>query len=386
MGRRKLRGGILGGGIGSMIGPVHIKAGTLDGEAEFVAGVLSAEPRKSKKSGEKFHFDPSRIYKDYREMAEKEAALPASKRIDFVAITTPNVYHFNMAKSFLKAGFHVVCEKPMTCNLDEAKQLKRIVDHTGKVFVLLHTYTGYPMVKQARYMARNGLLGNIHKVVVEYSQGWLAKYLEGKNIKTRAKVWRLEPEMSGLSCTMADVGIHAENLVRYITGLEIEKLCADISSFIPGGILDDDGSVLIRYKSGARGVLTASQVSTGEGNNLNIRIYGSKLGLGWSHENPECLIAKSPDGKTITYSSGSPLLCDAAKNTTRLPIGHSEGVIEAFANIYSEAFRAMRDLMKEKTHGTYDFPTVEDGVTGMSFIETVIASSDSSDKWTMMKK
>ena len=378
MEKRKLRGGMVGGGIGSFFGPVHRMAATLDGQAEYVCGAFSADPQKSKKSGEALYLDPSRVYADYKEMAEKEAALPPDKRIDFVTIVTPNVYHFDAARMFLEAGFHVICDKPMTCNLAQAKELKSIVDKTGKVFALTHTYTGYPMVKQARYMLRQGLLGKINKVVVEYPQGWLANFLEDG--VTTETMWRTDPQKAGVSLCMGDIGIHAENLGRYITGLEIEKLCADLSHYIPGNLLDDDGNILVRYKGGAKGIIYASQISTGEENGLNIKVYGTKLSLYWNQENPNYLTVKNKEGINTTYSKGNKILCQDAQNAARLPPGHPEGIIEALANIYLEAYKAI--ITRE--NAGFDYPTVNDGIIGMAFVETVLASAASDRKWIEM--
>jgi predicted dehydrogenase len=382
MEKRKLRGGMIGGGIGSFFGPVHRMAATLDGQAEYVCGAFSSDPEKSHRSGEALYLDPARVYEDYREMAEKEAAMPLDRRIDFVSIVTPNVYHFEAAKLSLEAGFHVICDKPMTGNLAEAKALKSIVAKSHKVFALTHTYTGYPMVKQARYILQQGLLGKINKVVVEYPQGWLAGFLESG--VTPATMWRTDPQKAGVSLCMGDIGIHAENLGRYITGLEVEKVCADISHFIPGNQLDDDANILIRYKGSAKGVISASQISTGEENGLNIRVYGTKLGISWNQENPNYLTVKSKEGYTTTYSKGNKMLCPAAQNASRLPPGHPEGIIEALANIYLEAFRAIRDGSAKRKNTLYDFPTVDDGVIGMAFVETVLAGAASERKWLKM--
>jgi len=382
MEKRKLRGGMIGGGIGSFFGPVHRMAATLDGQAEFVCGAFSADPVKSKKSGQELYLAPERVYGDYREMVAKESALPPDKRIDFVSIVTPNVYHFEAAKLCLEAGFHVICDKPMTCNLAEAKALKAIVAKTHKVFALTHTYTGYPMVKQARYLVEQGTLGKINKVVVEYPQGWLAGFLESG--VTPATMWRTDPQKAGVSLCMGDIGIHAENLGRYITGLEVEEVCADISHFIPGNPLDDDANILVRYQGGAKGVITASQISTGEENGLNIRVYGAKNGLYWNQENPNYLAIRNPEGYGTTYSKGNKILCPAAQNAARLPPGHPEGIIEALANIYLEAFRAIRDSAAKRRKIAYDFPDVNDGVTGMAFVETALASASSDRKWVKM--
>ena len=382
MKQRKLRGGMVGGGIGSFFGPVHRMAATLDGQAEYVCGAFSADPQKSMKSGKALYLAPSRVYADYKEMAEKESTLSPDKRIDFVSIVTPNVYHFDAARTFLEAGFHVICDKPMTCNLVEAKELKAIVDKTGKVFALTHTYTGYPMVKQARDMACKGMLGKINKVIVEYPQGWLANFLEDG--VTTETMWRTDPQKAGVSLCMGDIGIHAENLGRYITGLEIEKLCADLSHYIPGNLLDDDGNILVRYKGGPKGIIYASQISTGEENGLNIKVYGTKLSLFWNQESPNYLTVKNKEGCTTTYSKGNRMLCQAAQNAARLPPGHPEGIIEALANIYMEAYRAIRDGSAKNKKAAYDYPTVNDGVIGMAFVETVLASAASDYKWIEM--
>jgi predicted dehydrogenase len=382
MEKRKLRAGMVGGGIGSFIGPVHRMSATLDGQAEFVCGAFSADPQKSKKSGEEIYLDPARVYGNYKEMAAKEAVYPADKRIDFVSVVTPNVSHFDISKTFLEAGFNVICDKPMTFSLAEAKKLKAIVNKSGKTFALTHTYTGYPMVKQARYMVRQGMLGKINKVVVEYPQGWLSNLLEGGN--TSLNIWRMDPEKAGCSCCIGDIGTHAENLVRYVTGLEIESLCADLSHFIPGNSLDDDGNILVHYKGGARGIIHASQISTGEENGLNIRIYGSKLGLYWNQENPNYLVTKSAEGFTTTYSKGNPILCQEAQNASRLPFGHPEGYIEAMANVYLEAYKSIRAGRKADKAAAFDFPTVDDGIIGMAFIETAVASARAGSNWTVL--
>ena len=354
----------------------------MDGEAELVCGVFSSDVEKSRAFAEGLYLDPARVYGDYTAMARGEAALPSEQRIDFVSITTPNDSHFAIAKAFLEAGFHVVCDKPMTCSLAEAKELAHIVRQSGKVFALTHTYLGYPMVKQARHLVREGSLGTVIKVLVEYPQGWLAPLLEGDDLTF--PVWRIDPARAGPSCCIGDIGTHAESLVRYITGLQIEELCADLSYYIPGNRLDDDGNILVHYHGGAKGVIHASQISTGEENGLNIRIYGTRRSLAWRQEQPDTLALKDMDGTTTTYSRGSPLLCEAAKCASRLPVGHPEGFVEAMANIYLETFRAMSAQQDGGPSPTGDFPTVDDGVLGMAFIETVVASAVSDRKWTKL--
>jgi predicted dehydrogenase len=291
--------------------------------------------------------------------------------------------HFEVSRAFLEAGFNVVCDKPMTYSLDQARELKKIVAKSKKVFALTHNYTGYPMVKQAKQMIREGALGHVNKVVVEYPQGWLSSLLDGK--AAELGIWRLDPAVAGAAGCIGDIGTHAENLARYITGLEIEELCADITGFIPGNKLDDDGSVLIRYRGGARGILSVSQISAGEENGINIRVYGNKAGLAWNQENPNYLWIRSREGTETRYSRGNSNLGEAARANTRLPFGHPEGFIEAFANVYREAFKAIsREVAGEKIPAGQpgDFPNVDDGVIGMAFIETVVASSRSSAKWT----
>ena len=373
---------MVGGGLGAFIGPIHRMAATMDGKAEYVAGAFSSDPDKSRKSGEAIYLDPKRIYPNYNEMAEKEAALPDEERIDFVSIVTPNVTHYAVARTFLEAGIHVVCDKPMTYTLEEARQLKSVVEKTGKVFVLTHNYTGYPMVKQARWMVQQGMLGKINKIVVEYPQGWLADKLDGG--QTSLDVWRMDPKKAGASCCMGDIGTHAENLARYISGLEIDELCADLTAFIPGNDLEDDGNVLIHYKGGARGVLHASQISVGEENGLHIRIYGSQLGLSWKQENPNYLVAGNREGLRTIYSKGNDNLCQGARDAGRLPSGHPDGFIEAFANVYLEGYREIRADLEGKSRPDADHPTVTDGVTGMAFVETLLTSAASEKKWTKM--
>ena len=279
MGNRKLRMGMVGGGIGSFIAPVHRMAATLDHEAELVAGAFSSDPVKAKKSGEALGLDPKRVYASWKAMIAGESKLPDDERIDFVSVVVPNSGHYAVAKAFLEAGFNVICDKPMTVSLAEAKDLQRTVRKSGKVFALTHNYTGYPMVKQARFIVRSGVLGKINKVVVEYPQGWMAGFIE--NASNAIGMWRMNPKVAGGSCCMGDLGTHAENLVRYITGLEIETVCADLTTFVKINKLEDDGNLLVHYKGGARGILYASQISAGEENPLNIRIYGTKLGMEW---------------------------------------------------------------------------------------------------------
>lgn len=382
---RKLRFGMIGGGRGAFIGAVHRIAAIMDGRAELVAGAFSSDPGRSRDSGADLFLDPSRVYGSYLEMAAKEKTMPADRRLDFVIIVTPNHQHFPPAKAFLEAGFNVVCDKPVTLNLAEAKALRKIVAKTKKVFVLTHNYTGNAMVKQARAMVRAGELGDIRKVVVEYPQGWLFNRLEASGQKQAA--WRTDPKRSGAAGCMGDIGTHAENLAHYITGLDIAELCADLSTFVPGRALDDDGNVLLRFKGGAKGILHASQISVGEENNLNIRIYGTKAGLEWRQEHPNELWVKFPDRPAQLWRRGNGYVGDAAKRATRIPAGHPEGYLEAFGNLYAEAFRAISaEVQGQPLPKDLDFPTIEDGVEGMAFIETLVKSAKAGARWVKFPK
>ena len=378
---RKLKMGMVGGGRGAFIGGVHRRAANLDGQIELVAGAFSSDPKKSKLSGKDFFLTPSRVYGSYQEMAEKEALLPPGERIDFVSIVVQNYLHFDVAKTFLKAGFNVVCDKPVTLDLAQARELKKIITKSKKVFALTHNYTGYPMVKQAREMVKKGKLGKIIKVVCEYPQGYAITALTGE---TKAiSNWRANPKIAGASNCMGDIGTHAENLVHYISGLEIDSLCADLSVNIPGRTLDDDGNVLVRFKGGARGIIYASQISNGDENNLNIRVYGTKKSIEWHQEHPNELIVKDARAPREIYRRGNDYITGAAADCTRIPFGHPEGFIEAFANVYNSAMVAVKDEISGKypRKSGYDFPDIRDGIIGMAFIETVVKSSKAKDKW-----
>ena len=379
--KRKLRMGMVGGGRGAFIGGVHRRAANLDGNIELVAGAFSSDPKKSKLSGKDFHLDPSRVYSSYQEMAEKEKALPEDQRIDFVTIVVQNHLHFDVAKTFLQAGFNVICDKPVTYDLAQARELRKIINKTKKVFALTHNYTGYPMVKLAREMVKKGELGEIIKVVCEYPQGYAITALTGEE-KAIAN-WRANPEIAGISNCMGDIGTHAENLVHYITGLEIDKLCADLSVNIPGRKLDDDGNVLVRFKGGAKGIIYASQVSNGDENDLNIRVYGTKKSIEWHQEDPNDLLVKDARAPRQVWRRGNDYVTGAAAENTRIPFGHPEGFIEAFANVYNAAAMAILDEVSGKypRKSGYDFPDIRDGMIGMAFIETVVKSSKSKEKW-----
>jgi predicted dehydrogenase len=380
---------MIGGGPGAFIGSVHRKAARLAGGIELVAGAFDINPRKSKQQGRELLLPSRRVYGTYQQMIEGELKLPVGERIDFVSITTPNNWHFPIARDFLEAGFHVMCEKPMTLNAKEAKELKQVVKKTRKVFGLMHNYTGYPMVKLARDMARGGELGKIRKIVVQYPQGWLATALEKTGQMQAA--WRTDPKQSGGAGSMGDIGTHAENLSEYITGLKITQLCADLTIFVKGRRLDDDGNVLLRFNNGARGVLHVSQVSIGEENNLAIWIYGEEKGLEWHQEHPNYLYVKVPDGPLQVWRRGNPYVAAksaAAGRATRLPSGHPEAFFEAFANNYCNFADTVRARITRTKPDplALDFPDVNDGLRGMLFIETVLASTKSKQKWTKFKK
>ena len=373
--------GMVGGGRGAFIGGVHRRAAALDGEIELVAGAFSSDPRKSALSGKDFYLKPSRVYGSYQEMAEQEKALPENERIDFVTIVVQNFLHFEVAKTFLEAGFNVICDKPVTLDLEQARELRKIIKKSKKVFALTHNYTGYPMVKLARQMIRKGDLGKLIKVVCEYPQGYAITALTGED-KAIAN-WRANPKIAGISNCMGDIGTHAENLVHYVTGLEIDRLCADLSVNIPGRTLDDDGNVLVRFKGGARGIIYASQVSNGDENDLTIRVYGTKKSLEWHQEEPNDLIVKDARSPRQVYRRGNDYVTGAAAENTRIPFGHPEGFIEAFANVYNAAALAIRDERAGKfpRKSGYDYPDIRDGIIGMAFIETVVKSSKSKEKW-----
>ena len=372
---------MVGGGRGAFIGGVHRMAAALDGQIELVCGAFSADSKKSKLSGQDFFLPANRVYGSYAEMIEKEKQLPEGERMDFVSIVTPNHVHYGPAKMALENGFHVVCDKPLSFNMKEAKTLQKLVEQTGLVFALTHNYTGYPMVKQARAMVKKGIIGDIRKVVVEYPQGWLTTRVEATGQKQAD--WRTDPKRSGAAGAMGDIGTHAENLAEYITGLQITELCADISTFVEGRRLDDDGNVLLHFDNGAKGILHASQICAGEENNLNIRIYGTKAGLQWFQMEPNSLYVKWLDKPLEILRTGGGTLYPEAQEHTRIPAGHPEGYLEAFANIYRNfAYCIQAKLEGKKPKKIYqDFPTVSDGVRGMQFIESVVKSGKSKSKW-----
>ena len=379
--KRKIRMGMVGGGHGAFIGEVHRMAARLDGHIELVCGAFSSDPSRSKASGLDLYLPESRVYNNFEEMIILESKLPEGERMDFVSIVTPNHLHFSPAKLALENGFHVVCDKPLSISLNEAEELARLVEKTGLLFALTHNYTGYPMVKQAREMVKNGSIGNVRKIIVEYPQGWLATPLEKTGQKQA--LWRTDPAKSGIVGSVGDIGTHAENLAEYITGLKIKEICADLTTFVDGRLLDDDANILLRFENGAKGVLHNSQISVGEENALNIRIYGEKGGLEWHQQQPNTLLIKHLDKPTEIFRTSVGNLSAEATANTRLPAGHPEGYLEAFANIYKNfALHLMAKLNgteSDKMHE--DYPTVFDGVRGMNFIEKVVASAKSEKKW-----
>jgi predicted dehydrogenase len=383
--QRKLRMGMVGGGRDSFIGAVHHKGATMDGDVELVAGALSSTPEKAKLSAQDLHIPPERAYDNWQEMLEKECALPEEECIDFVSIVTPNHLHYPIAKAFVEAGFNVVLDKPMVHTSEQAAGLIQAVEKAGNVFAVTYNYTGYPMVKQARHMVQQGMLGEIQKVIVEYSQSWLLTKLEDTGHKQAD--WRTDPARAGLGGAIGDIGTHAENLMSTITGLELDEICADLTSFLPGRLLDDDAMVLLRFTNGAKGFLTASQISAGYENNFNIRVFGTKAGLTWHQEHPNYLAYAPADEPVQTLSRGNDYLCETAQRTARLPWGHPEAFTEAFANIYLNATDTMRARLMggEPTELELDFPTVYDGARGVAFVEKVVESSRSDQKWTPVR-
>lgn len=381
--KRKLRMGMVGGGRGAFIGSVHRIAANMDGLIELVCGAFSSDPAKSKASGTDLMLSPERCYGAFEEMILKEKELPLDKRMDFVAIVTPNHMHYEPAKMALENGFDVICDKPLAFTMEEALDLEKTVNETGRIFALTHNYTGYPMVKQAKKMIADGKIGAIRKIVVEYPQGWLSEKIEGSNHPNfKQATWRTDPARSGIAGAMGDIGTHAENLAEYITGLHIEELCADISILVPGRLLDDDGNVLLRMNNGARGVLFASQISAGEENNLKIRIYGEYGGIEWAQHEPNTLILRWHERHMEVYRTGVGDLYPEAEAHRRIPAGHPEGYLEAFANVYRNFAFAIAAKQEGKPQDPiYDFPTVSDGVRGMKFVERVIESGKSNNKW-----
>ena len=381
--KRKIRMGMVGGGPGSFIGAVHRMAANLDGQIELVCGCFSSSPAKSLETGRSLYLPEDRIYGTYQEMIEREAALPVGERMDFVSIVTPNHMHFGPAMLALEKGFDVAMDKPMTYTLDEAKQLRDKVKESGRLLLLTHTYTGYPMVKEARERVRRGDLGKIRLIYVEYPQGWLYSDCSATN---KQAAWRVDPKRSGKAGCMGDIGTHAFNLAEYISGLRTEALCGEVHTFVPDRLLDDDGAALLRYEGGARGVLMASQVAVGQENSLSIRVYGEKGGLEWRQEEPNTLLMRWPDRQPEVIRTGGAGLSPWATANTRTPAGHPEGYLEAFANLYHHFAAALQARLagEEPNPIDLDFPSVEEGVRGMQFIEAIVSTKNSNQKWILL--
>jgi predicted dehydrogenase len=372
--QRKLRAGIVGGGQGSFIGAVHRIACELDGQAQVVAGAMSADPQRASASAQEWHL--KRSYSSFKAMAEVEAGLPDG--IDFVMVTTPNHLHYPVARAFLEHGIHVVCDKPMTFNLAEAQELVQLFEQKKLVFALTHNYTGYPAVRHARHLVQQGAIGTVRKALVEYVQDWLMEPQERRGNKQAE--WRTDPARSGMAGSIGDIGTHAENLLAYITGLNISELCADLTSFVEGRQLDDDANILLRLENGGKGILTCSQIAAGEENALSIRIYGTKAGLEWHQMEPNTLILKQPGQPRQLLRTNMPYMSDESKSLTHVPAGHPEGYLEAFANIYKLAIADIRRVESgEQAQGGY--PTVYDGLRGMRFITKVVESSQKGAVW-----
>jgi predicted dehydrogenase len=382
--KRKIRMGMVGGGRGAFIGAVHRIAANIDGQIELVCGSFSSDPQRSRDSGADLFLAPERCYGTFEEMMKGEAALPLGERMDFVSIVTPNHVHFPAAKSALEQGFAVLSDKPATFNLAEAKELGEIINRTGLLYGLTHNYTGYPLVKQARELVLAGRLGKIRKVVVEYPQGWLSTRLEESGQKQAA--WRTDPARSGAAGCIGDIGTHAENLAEYVTGLKIKELAADLTTFVEGRALDDDGNILLRLENGAKGILHASQISVGEENNLNIRVYGELGGLEWHQREPNTLLVKWSDKPVEVWRTGMGYLGTIAAANTRTPPAHPEGYLEAFANIYRNFANHLRAVIDGTTPDpvSLDYPKIEDGIRGMAFIEAVVESSKNNARWTSL--
>ncbi|MEI2739706.1 MAG: Gfo/Idh/MocA family oxidoreductase [Chitinophagaceae bacterium] len=378
---RKLRMGMIGGGPGAFIGAIHRIAANMDGETKLVCGAFSSDAEKSKQTGASLYLPQERVYGSYKEMIRREAELPMNERIDFVSIVTPNHLHFEPAKLALESGFHVVLDKPMTLDLAEAKELQSIVEKSGKYFCLTHTYTGYPLIKEARQQVLNGKFGSIKKVYVEYPQGWLSTLLESSGNKQAD--WRTDPLKSGAAGAIGDIGTHAFNMIEYVTGLQVTKLCADLNIVVEGRKLDDDGSVLLKFNNGASGILFVTQVAPGEDNNIRLRVFGEKGGLDWSHKEPNTLYVKWQDKPAEIWRVGESYLGSFAKHNSRTPAGHPEGYLEAFANHYRNfALCVKAQMTGEKPKDEWlDFPGIDDGVRGMAFIENVLKSNQSDKKF-----
>lgn len=378
----KIRLGMIGGGPNAFIGAVHRIASRIDNEYDIVCGAFSSSLNKSLQTGKELGISEDRIYPTFQDLIQKEKALPKEERVQVISIVTPNHLHFEPAKLAMENGFDVILDKPMTLTLAEAKELKNVQNQTGRKLLLTHTYTGYPMVKEAKEVVASGKLGAIRKVYVEYPQGWLSNALEDQQA-----VWRTDPSKSGIAGAMGDIGTHAFNLAEYISGLSVTKLCADINIVVPNRKLDDDGAVLLKFNNNVSGVLMATQIAAGEENKVKIRVYGEKGGLEWHQQDANSLVLKWLDSPAQVYRTGSSYLSSFATHNTRTPSGHPEGYLEAFANLYRNfALCIKADLEgKEPVKEALDYPGIEEGIRGMAFIESVIASGQSDQKWIELK-
>ncbi len=388
MQNRKLRMGMVGGGIGSFIGGVHRLAANLDGQIELVCGAFSSSPEKSKKTGEQLFLDPKRVYGSFKEMMEKEAQLPEDKRMDLVSIVTPNHVHAEPALLAMEHGFPVIIDKPLCFDVEEANAIQKKVKESGLPFALTHTYTGYPMVKQARKMVADGMIGSVKKITVEYPQGWLSEKLEAKGNKQAS--WRTDPSKSGKAGAYGDIGTHAANLAEYVSGLQIIKVLSQLSKIVEGRLLDDDASVLLEFEGGIPGILACSQISAGEENNIKVRVYGENGGLEWKQEDNNSLVVKWQGKPTEIYRTGvdnEGYLSEAAVANSRVPAGHPEGYLEAFANIYRNFAMHLRAQAAGEKHNMeiYDYPNVDEGVHGMALLDAVVESTERGNVWISVK-
>lgn len=381
MKKRKLRMGMIGGGVGAFIGAVHRLAANLDGQIDLVCGAFSSDAEKSKQTGDELFLDPARVYGSFKEMIKIEASLPADVRMDFVSIVTPNHVHAEPAILALENGFPVIIDKPLCFNLDEANAIWQKVKETNLPFGLTHTYTGYPMVKEARYLVKSGKLGAIRKIMMEYPQGWLAEKLEDTNQKQAA--WRTDPNKSGKSGAYGDIGTHAANMGEYVSGLQINKVLSLVKKVVPGRLLDDDANAFMEFDGGISGVLSVSQISAGEENAIKIRVYGEKGGLEWTQRDPNTLLVKWNDAPDQVYRTGTAYVSEVAQANSRTPAGHPEGYLEAFANIYRNFAMHLRALSEEKEHNfeIFDYPSIEDGVHGMRLVDAIIESTELGNIW-----
>ncbi len=376
---------MIGGGVGAFIGAVHRLAANLDGQIELVCGAFSSSPEKSKKTGEELFLDPSRVYGSYKEMIEQEAALPEDVRMDIVSIVTPNHVHADPAIMALDYGFPVIIDKPLCFNMEEAFAIRDKVMETGLPFALTHTYTGYPMVKEARHLVKSGTFGTVRKISVEYPQGWLSEKLEDSDQKQAA--WRTDPSRSGKSGAYGDIGTHAANMAEYVSGLNITKVLSQLSKVVPGRLLDDDANALLEFEGGIPGVLSVSQISAGEENAIKVRVYGEKGGVTWTQRDPNSLLVGWTDKPAEEYRAGTGYVSEAAQANSRTPAGHPEGYLEAFANIYRNFAMHVRAHYAGEEHNmeVYDYPQIDDGVHGMSMVDAVVESTEKGNVWVSVE-